>query len=125
MAKRAKRTILVIDDDSELLATLKGLLEDYDYCVVTATGGAEGLLKLKTITPNLILLDIAMPIMDGMEVLDQLKSNPETSSIPVVMLTAIADTQTLWKAQEMGAINYIVKPFKDTDLLKWIRAYET
>ena len=125
MVKRVKRTILVIDDDSELLAGLKDLLEAYDYSIVTATGGAEGLLKLKTVVPNLILLDISMPGMDGMEVLAKLKSNPDTSSIPVVMLTAIADTNTLWKAQEMGAVDYIVKPFKEGELLKWVRTYET
>lgn len=66
-----------------------------------------------------------MPIMDGLDVLAELKANPDTLSIPVVMLTAIADTQTLWKAQEMGATNYIVKPFKEADLLKWVRTYES
>ncbi|MBI4430422.1 MAG: response regulator [Candidatus Omnitrophica bacterium] len=125
MVKRAKRTILAIDDDSELLAALKDLLEAYDYSVITATSGAEGLLKIKSCIPNLILLDIAMPIMDGLDVLAELKANPDTLSIPVVMLTAIADTQTLWKAQEMGATNYIVKPFKEADLLKWVRTYES
>ena len=125
MVKRIKNTILVIDDDSELLAGLKDLLEGYDYSVVTATDGVGGLLKLKTVIPNLILLDISMPGMDGLEVLAKLKSNPDTSSIPVVMLTAIADTNTLWKAQEMGAVDYIVKPFKEGELLKWVRTYET
>lgn len=125
MVKRIKNTILVIDDDSELLAALKDLLEAYDYSVVTATDGASGILKLNSVKPNLILLDISMPGMDGMEVLAKLKSNPDTSSIPVVMLTAIADTNTLWKAQEMGAVDYIVKPFKEGELLKWVRTYET
>ena len=125
MVKRIKNTILIIDDDSELLAGLKDLLEGYDYSVVTAIDGAEGLFKLKTVAPNLSLLDISMPGMDGLEVLAKLKSNPDTSSIPVVMLTAIADTNTLWKAQEMGAVDYIVKPFKEGELLKWVRTYET
>lgn len=125
MVKRIKNTILIIDDDSELLAALKDLLEAYDYSVVTATDGAAGILKLNSFKPNLILLDISMPGMDGMEVLAKLKSNPDTSPIPVVMLTAIADTNTLWKAQEMGAVDYIVKPFKEGELLKWVRTYET
>lgn len=125
MPKKPRRVILIVDDNNEVLEILKQLLEDYEYSVVAASSGLEALQKLEEITPNLILLDISMPQMDGIEVLNRIKRNPKTSSIPVIMLTAKIDTGTIWKAQEMGACDYIVKPFKTAELLKWIRTYET
>ena len=125
MARKAKKTILVVDDDLDLLETLKAILEDFDYNAITCSGGEAALEKLKAVTPHLILLDIMMPKMDGIQTLAQLKNNPKTSSIPVIMLTAKTETETIWKAQKMGAVDYIVKPFKTDDLLKWVRIYET
>lgn len=125
MAKKAKKTILVVDDDLDLLETLGNLLEDFDYHAITCPGGEEALAKLETVKPHLILLDIMMPKMDGIQVLTRLKNNPKTSSIPVIMLTAKMETETIWKAQKLGAADYVVKPFKPDELLKWIRIYET
>ena len=124
MAK-IKKTVLAVDDEPDILEAVKDLLEDFGYQVVTCSSGAEAMVKLNELTPHLILLDISMPKMSGLDVLMQLKNNPKTSSIPVIMLTAKMETETIWKAQKMGAVDYIVKPFKADELLKWVRIYET
>lgn len=124
MTKQIQSTILAVDDEQDILALIKEILSDFDYQVVTASSGEEALEKLNHISPNLILLDISMPKMDGLTVLTRIKQNPKTSIIPVMMLTARIESTTIWKAKDLGAADYIVKPFKAGELMKWIRIYE-
>ena len=121
--KLSEQTILVIDDEQELLDVVKELLERHLYRVLTAASGREGLDLLRKEKVHLILLDIVMPKMSGFEVLSELKRNSETASIPVVMLTARMETGMILEARQLGAQDYIVKPFQPDDLLKWIKAY--
>jgi len=108
--------LLVIDDEKDLLDFLTRVLTDAGYEVRTAVNGPEGLTLAQQDPPDLVLLDIMMPRMDGWEVLRILKSLPRVSHIPVVMLTAKADPQSRWDGWQEGAVDYITKPFTLEDL---------
>jgi two-component system, OmpR family, alkaline phosphatase synthesis response regulator PhoP len=103
--------ILVVDDEENIrkLVNYNLLLDGYD--VVMAVDGKEGLEKAVSEKPDLILLDIMMPEIDGLEVCSRLKKNPETRHIPIFMLSAKGQMQDLEDAFEVGADNYITKPF--------------
>ena len=117
MAKK----ILVIDDDPHLTMMVTSRLRANGYDVVTAADGEEGVGKVKKEFPDLVLLDILMPKMDGYGVLSELKSEPRTKNIPVIMFTAKAQGGDITDAVDGGAVDYIIKPFKPEDLLKKIR----
>ncbi len=105
--------ILVIEDD-EMLCTMyetKLLLAGYE-CEV-ALNGIQGVTKAKLIKPDLILLDIMMPLKDGMETLTELKADPDTMNIPVVMLTNLSQPEQIEKSLESGAIGYMIKSNSD------------
>ncbi len=112
------RRILVVDDEPELLEFVTMRLEANNYTVVTAPGAKEGLAKALSEQPDLILLDVMMPGMDGFEVLRRLKRQPQTRAIPILMLTAKGETGEIMKAQHLGATDYIIKPFESKDLLR-------
>ena len=122
--EKKRKVVLVIDDEKGILEEMQAWLGDHGYHVVTATNGADGLQKLNEVTPNLIVLDVIMPQMDGFEVLLRLKNDLKTSSIPVIMLTAREDTSSILKALEMKVADYVIKPFNTEELLKSIRIFE-
>jgi len=115
--------ILLIDDEKDLVKLVVIRLEAAGYEVITAYGGQEGLDKAKIEKPNLILLDIMMPGMDGFEVLHKLKNDTETVNIPVIMLTAKGESQSLFAAQDLKATDYIIKPFETEELLRLVKRY--
>ena len=117
------KTICLIDDEEEILNEVGSWLEDYGYNVMTATSGDEALEKMQNIIPHLVLLDIIMPKSDGLEVLSQLKRNKETASVPVIMLTAKIGSDTILKAMALDAVDFFMKPFDTTELLRAIRYY--
>jgi len=110
------KTILMVDDVSTNLICAAEVLKNY-YQVSTARSGRQALLMLKEMTPDLIMLDINMPQMNGYEVLSKIKENPEWASIPVMFLTAENDMSQEIKGLEMGAMDYIRKPF-DPDVMR-------
>ena len=112
------KKILIVDDEPELIEMVKIRLESKDYNIITAADGEAGLAKAKAEKPDLILLDILMPDIDGFEVLKRLKQDRETSSMPVIMLTVSAKRNLIARASKMGAVDYIVKPFEGEELLK-------
>jgi signal transduction histidine kinase len=115
-----QRRILVVDDETTIRKLLQRTLEAAHYDVVTAASGEEALKKVSELDFRVVLLDITMPGMSGMEVLQQLTANwPET---PVVMVTALADAQTAVGAMKMGAYDYVIKPFDSPDLLQKIHS---
>lgn len=117
-----EKTILLIDDEKDFGETVRMMLEVAGgYKVVTAFDGKEGVKKAHMIKPHLILLDIKMPEMDGLEVLKILKKSPETMSIPVVMLTACSDDVFKLKACQLYDEDYLVKPVKTDDLIERVR----
>ena len=117
------KKILVIDDELALVDMLKMRLEASHYEVITALDGKTGLERAIKEVPNLIILDIAMPELDGFEVLEQLKKNEKTRSIPVLMLTAKGDTNAIMESQELKATDHLIKPFDPDELLRLIDRY--
>jgi len=101
--------ILIIDDSPELLETYKDGLTHAEFEVETAPNGEEGIDKALTSKPDLILLDVMMPVMNGFDVLKQLKALPETKNIPVIILTNLAEDTEEHTAKDMGAADYLVK----------------
>ena len=104
-------TILVVDDDTDILALLEMSLTSDGFNVITASDGMEGLERAKTDLPDLILLDVMMPYMDGLQVIEKLKADRDTRSIPVLWLTAKSQTEDKLKGLETGGDDYITKPF--------------
>lgn len=112
------KKILLIDDDKRTTTTIKSILAtNKDFKVYTAGGGKSGLRSALLRKPNLIILDIMMPDMDGIEVLEKLKSHERTRRIPVIMLTGTADPDALKKSMHWYADEYIQKPVEPSDLL--------
>ncbi len=114
------KKILVIDDEPHLVEVLASRLRANHYEVVTAVLGREGLEKAKSEKPDLILLDILMPDMDGYQVLRHLKEMIETKNIPVLILTVKKWSEDVKNAMESGAIDYVVKPFEPLVLMEKI-----
>lgn len=119
MAKK----ILIVDDEKDLVEMLKMRLEANDYEIITAYNGEEGLEKAELCRPDLILLDIMMPGISGFEVLRRLKDNAWAKDIPVIMLTAKGDTNSIFKAEDMSVKDYIMKPYNSKVLLETIRRF--
>jgi len=106
-----KYKVLIVDDEPDIVETLSFMLQARNFDVVTASDGFEALSKVKSERPDLVLLDIMMPGMDGYDVCVKLKTDKETKNIPVVMLTARGENEAVIRAHKAGANDYIVKPF--------------
>ncbi len=115
-----RETIAVVDDNPDIVNIVKAILEGKGYHVVIAYSGAELFTRLEEEKPALIILDIMMPEMDGLEVLTRLKNASETSSIPVILLTAKVQYEDVLGGYKLGADYYITKPFTSTQLLNGI-----
>ena len=115
-----KITIMVVDDEPELATILRLMLERKGYSVRCAYSGPQLLAGLEEQKPDLIFLDVMMPEMDGLEVLTRLKGNPDTVSIPVIMLTALDRHEDRLRGYELGADHYISKPFTKAQLTEGI-----
>jgi two-component system alkaline phosphatase synthesis response regulator PhoP len=118
--KRSK--ILIVDDEIDTLLPLKMSLEVEDYLVLGASNGYEALELAKTNIPDLILLDIMMPGMDGYEVCSRLKKDPIMRNIPVIMLTAKDAVREKVKGLDIGADDYVTKPFNLNELKARIKS---
>ena len=119
--KPARAKILVVDDEPDCLSTIKYRLSHNDYEVVTATNGEEGFQKAQQESPDLILLDTNMPVMNGREVLKCLRKHPALKNTPVIMVTASCEMQDIAVASSYGISDYIAKPFDFTDLVEKIQ----
>lgn len=114
-----QRTVMVVDDDKPIRTLLKRILEPAGYRVILAENGTEALSLLDKNKPDLIMLDILMPKMDGFQTLDAIR---HLSDVPVIMLTAIDDAVAVGGALGLGADDYIRKPFRTSELLARIKA---
>ncbi len=117
------KKILIIDDEIDLAAIAKERLAAAGYTVLWASNGYEGIKIAVKENPDLILLDILMPKMDGFETLQALKGDMQTWGIPVVMLSVKTESDMLFKARELGAADYFIKTEDWKDLLKYIERY--
>lgn len=119
-------SLLLVDDTPTNVLLLETILKKEGYKLFTAYSGKAALEQTSACNPDLILLDVMMPDMNGYEVLTQLKANNNTNHIPVIMLTALTDYDCIEKATKLGAADFVTKPFKRAELSeKIIKQLET
>jgi DNA-binding response OmpR family regulator len=118
-------TLLVIDDTPENLTVLRKCLTDHHYRVAVARNGRVALERVKRIRPDLILLDVLMPGMDGFEVCRQLKADENTRAIPVIFMTALATSEDKVKGFEAGAEDYVTKPLNYQEVVARVHTHVT
>lgn len=117
MAKK----ILAVDDERHIVRLVQVNLERAGYQVVTAYDGKEALEKVEDERPDMVVLDVMMPYMDGFEVLQQLRKNPSTRDLPVIMLTAKAQDADVFRGWQMNCDCYLTKPFNPMELISFVR----
>ncbi len=127
MAKK-KAKILLVDDDVDFVESTKTILESKPYEVIVAHEGNEGLQKARKENPDLILLDIIMPVKDGFSAAEQLKKDPQLSKIPIIMLTSFSQRHAetsipVSRGYDLQAEDYIEKPVKPQELLSAVEKY--
>ena len=120
---RDRAEILVVDDTPANLEVITETLSRAGYTVAAVTNGKRALKRLKTYIPDLILLDVRMPDMDGFETCRRIKANPDTANVPVVFITVASDTENLTEGFSRGAVDYITKPFQEPELLARIKTH--
>ena len=109
-----KPKVLIVDDEPLNLDYLEQELEDFNYQILTAVNGQEALDKIQSERPDLVLLDIMMPVMDGFAVLSRLKAGRGLRDIPVIVISAANDLESVVKGIQQGAEDYLPKPFEPT-----------
>lgn len=119
----SQRRILVVDDTQKNIQVIGAILREKDYLISIASSGSMALNSLDKTTPDLILLDIMMPEMDGYETCKRIKENPATKDIPIIFLSAITDTLDKVKAFELGAVDYVTKPIESKELLARVNTH--
>ncbi|HRJ60213.1 MAG TPA: phosphate regulon transcriptional regulator PhoB [Azospirillaceae bacterium] len=122
MTAAVKPLILIVEDETDIVTLLRYNLEKEGFRVIAAGDGEEALLLAGEQSPNLMLLDWMLPLMSGLEVCRQLRRNPKTRDIPVIMLTARGEEADRVRGLNSGADDYITKPFSPTEMVARIRA---
>ena len=117
------KRILVIEDQEDNRAILRDLLSSAGFSVLEAVNGAEGVTKARSELPDLILMDIQMPVMDGYEATRRIKADAATASIPIIAVTSYALSGDEVRAREAGCNGYVAKPFSPRQLLGQVRGF--
>ena len=121
MSQKAK--ILIVDDEPFNVDVLQQELEDLNYQIITAANGQEALDKIRSQQPDLILLDLMMPVLDGFAVLSQIKADNDLRDIPVIIVSAADDSKSIVKGIKQGADDYITKPIDAEHLKKKVKEH--
>jgi DNA-binding response OmpR family regulator len=115
-----RNTILICDDEPFVVRLLQVHFERKEFEVVTASDGREALAYLKDSTPDVCLLDVMMPYVSGLEVLSKIRQNPETETLPVILLTVKAQDDDIYEAYSRGADMYLTKPFDPEEIVRCV-----
>jgi CheY-like chemotaxis protein len=115
-----RRTVLIADDEPEILDLMRMMLEWEDHTVVQTTDGEQCLEQARAIKPDLILSDVRMPNMTGLEVLEHLQADPDLAGIPVIMLSVVTTLPQVRTALQNGAIAYLPKPFEMREMARLV-----
>lgn len=115
-----KKKILIIDDDKAVLESLRRLLELHSYEVLAVQESGEAFSKTKSFNPDVILLDLLMPRLGGLEICEMLNSDKETRGIPIIVVSALDKEADIKKAYHLGVVGYIIKPYDLNKLLQEI-----
>ena len=121
MSQKAK--VLIVDDEPFNVDYLEQELEDLGYQIITAFNGQEALDKIKSQQPDLVLLDLMMPVLDGFAVLSEIKADNVLRDIPVIIVSAANDSKSIVKGIKQGADDYITKPVDADHLVKKLKEY--
>jgi CheY-like chemotaxis protein len=111
-----RKTILLVDDSSLICHVVSHLLKQSGYSVLTAKNGFEGVVLAKKHNPNLVIMDVEMPVMDGIDAMIQIKSTPRISQIPVVIFTSLGREEDIARAKEAGCQGFLSKPICKEEL---------
>lgn len=122
MTQNGAKKILIVEDERDILQLVKMYLEKEGFRALTASTGSEGLKLARTEKPDLLILDLMLPEMDGLEVCKRLRSAPETAMLPIIMLTAKAEESDTVIGLELGADDYVTKPFSPKALIARVKA---
>ena len=114
-------TVLIVDDEAAIRDLVEDTLALAGHDVIVAASGVEALAQIATCRPDCLVLDVMMPGMSGLEVLNRLRQDPATSGLPVIMLTARVDDVSTWQGWQAGADLYLEKPFDPADLTAWVQ----
>ena len=114
--KQTKSTILVVDDVPDNVDLLRRMLTRARFIIQSASNGETALALAESTLPDLILLDVCMPHMDGYKVCENLKANPATKDIPIIFISALDELPDKIKAFKLGGVDYITKPFQSTEV---------
>ena len=114
--------VLIVDDNKENIDLIAYFLKPQNYELITAMDGVEALEKVESEKPDIILLDIMLPKMDGFQVCERLKKNKETRFIPIIMITALKELKDKIRSLEVGADDFISKPFENVELLTRVKS---
>jgi formate hydrogenlyase transcriptional activator len=120
-----QRTILIVDDTPENLKVLIAFLEQFDFRIMVAQGGETALKRVQYVVPDIILLDVLMPDMNGFETCRRLKEHEATRDIPVIFMTALSETVNKVKGFDVGGVDYLTKPVQHEEVLARINAHLT
>jgi len=118
-----QRRVLIIEDEKLIILSTQMVLEASGFSVSSAMNGEEGVVKARECAPDLILLDIMMPGIDGWETLTRLKQDPQTADVPVVIFTAREHSRGHQRSAEMGAADYFRKPFEPDELIELVEKH--
>jgi two-component system alkaline phosphatase synthesis response regulator PhoP len=121
MSQKAK--VLIVDDEPNNVDFLEQALEDSGYQLITAANGQEALTKIQSEQPDLILLDLNMPVMDGFTVLAKVKEDPDLRDIPVIIISSEQESKSVVKGIKQGAEDYLTKPVNAVLLVKKVKEY--
>ncbi|AKG20326.1 response regulator [Calothrix sp. 336/3] len=119
----SSKHILLVDDNLDNLKVLSEILQAYGWRTLMATDGESAIEQAEYAKPHLIVLDVMMPGIDGFETCRRLKANPITANIPVIFMTALMDTNSITHAFDLGAVDYITKPFQNQEVLARIKTH--
>ena len=122
-AKHARQTILIVDDMPANIGVLVEFLEEMEFRVLVARDGEEALERCRLVQPDLVLLDVMMPGIDGLETCRRLKQHSDTVQIPVIFMTALSDSDNVVAAFEAGGVDYVTKPIRITEVLARINTH--
>lgn len=119
----SKAKVLIVDDEPFNVEVLEQALDDTDYQVITAANGQEGWEKIQSEQPDLILLDLMMPIMDGFAVLAKVKEDSMLRDIPIIIVSAEQDSKSVVKGIKQGAEDYLTKPINTAQFVQKVKEY--
>jgi len=116
-----RKRVLVVEDDTEMVDLLRFNLQKAGFAIATATDGIEALKKVRSLAPDLTLLDLMLPELDGFSVCEILRRDPDTASIPIIMLTALSNELARITGLASGANDYVSKPFSPRQLVSRVK----